>query len=112
MSVLRFIFFKYYDKDISFDVFGLDILKAFFLGVRYDLAVLAYLNMPVTLAFSTLLFFNKMGVGGGWGGTKNYSLYGILLQCCSRKFICFTWYRFLLLFIFSKSSKYYGFWIV
>lgn len=61
MSALRFIFFKYYGKGINFDGFGLDIVRAFFLGVRYDLAVLAYLNMPVTLAFVTLLFSNKEG---------------------------------------------------
>jgi hypothetical protein len=61
MSALRFIFFKYYGKGINFDSFGLDIVRAFFLGVRYDLAVLGYLNMPVTLAFVALLFYNKEG---------------------------------------------------
>jgi phosphoglycerol transferase MdoB-like AlkP superfamily enzyme len=38
---------------------GFDILKAFYMGGRYDLAVLAYLNMPITLCFVVLLFVCK-----------------------------------------------------
>jgi phosphoglycerol transferase MdoB-like AlkP superfamily enzyme len=59
MTVSRFVFFKYYGKGISFDGLVVDIFKVFFLGLRYDLAVLAYSNMPVTLVLTALLFFNK-----------------------------------------------------
>ncbi|MDR1195992.1 MAG: hypothetical protein LBL00_05900, partial [Endomicrobium sp.] len=59
MSVYRLIFFVYYGKGINFAGLGFDILKAFYMGIRYDLAVLSYLNMPVILSFIVVLFFAK-----------------------------------------------------
>jgi phosphoglycerol transferase MdoB-like AlkP superfamily enzyme len=98
MSVLRFIFFKYYGKGISFDGFGLDIVKAFFLGVRYDLAVLAYLNMLVTLILTGLLFFNKME-GGGYNKIISYMAFyysvvvGSLFVLLSIDFCYYSYFR-------------------
>lgn len=59
MSVYRFVFFIYYGKGIDFSGLGFDIFKAFYMGVRYDLAVLSYLNMPVVLSFIVVLFAAK-----------------------------------------------------
>ncbi len=59
MSLSRFIFFLYYGKGIDFSGLGIDILKAFYMGVRYDLAVLSYLNIPVVMVFIVLLFIAK-----------------------------------------------------
>lgn len=59
MTIFRIVFFFYYGKGIDFTGFGFDIAEAFYMGVRYDLAVIAYLNMLVTLAFSTLLFIGN-----------------------------------------------------
>jgi len=55
MSVYRLIFFLFYGKGIDFTGAGADILKAFYMGVRFDLAVIAYLNMPVTLALAVFV---------------------------------------------------------
>lgn len=62
MTVFRFAFFLFYGKAIDFSGLSLDILKAFYMGVRYDAAVLAYLNIPVTLALIIILFINKSSI--------------------------------------------------
>jgi phosphoglycerol transferase MdoB-like AlkP superfamily enzyme len=49
MSVYRSIFFLYYADFRALSGFYSYVLKAFFLGVRYDLAILAYINMLVTV---------------------------------------------------------------
>lgn len=59
MSIYRAVFFCYYGKGIDFSGLSLDIAKAFYMGVRYDLAVLSYFNMPVTISFIIVLFSAK-----------------------------------------------------
>jgi Phosphoglycerol transferase and related proteins, alkaline phosphatase superfamily len=59
MSIFRFIFFLYYGKGIDFAGFSGDIVKAFYMGVRYDAAVISYLNMPAVLCFVILLLVSK-----------------------------------------------------
>ncbi|MDR3071050.1 MAG: LTA synthase family protein [Endomicrobium sp.] len=49
----------YYGKALSFEGLGFDIFKSFYMGVRYDLAVLAYLNIPITFCLVVLLFVGK-----------------------------------------------------
>jgi len=56
MSVYRLVFFLYYGKGIDFSGLGPDIFKAFYMGVRYDLAVISYVNMPVVLSFIIIMF--------------------------------------------------------
>jgi len=58
MSAFRFAFFKYYGKGMDFSDLWLDVLKAFYMGIRYDLSVLAYLNVPVVSVLLILLFAN------------------------------------------------------
>lgn len=60
MSVYRFIFFFYYGKGIDFTGYGFDLLKAFYMGVRYDLAVVAYLNTLAVLIFSVLIVIGNV----------------------------------------------------
>ena len=59
MSLYRAVFFCYYGKGIDFSGLSLDIAKAFYMGVRYDLAVLSYLNIPVVIFFIAILFWAK-----------------------------------------------------
>lgn len=56
MSAFRFAFFKYYGRGIDFNGLGFDIIKAFYMGIRYDLSVLAYLNIPVVFILLILIF--------------------------------------------------------
>ncbi|MCL2335555.1 MAG: hypothetical protein FWC57_05770 [Endomicrobia bacterium] len=59
MSLYRLIFFLFYGKGLDFTGSGTDMLKAFYMGVRFDLAVLAYLNMPVMLALVVFVFIGN-----------------------------------------------------
>jgi phosphoglycerol transferase MdoB-like AlkP superfamily enzyme len=59
MSVFRGIFLLYYGQGIDFSGLTFDILKVFYMGARYDLAVISYLNMPVIIAVIVLLFIGK-----------------------------------------------------
>jgi phosphoglycerol transferase MdoB-like AlkP superfamily enzyme len=59
MSIFRGVFFFYYGQWINLSGFEYDILKAFYMGVRYDLAVIADMNALVTLSYIVLLFIEK-----------------------------------------------------
>ena len=59
MAIYRIIFTFYYSNwsDLS-QYFG-DLMQAFILGVRYDCAVLAYINSLVTLLFIIFWFIGS-----------------------------------------------------
>ncbi|MDR3048358.1 MAG: sulfatase-like hydrolase/transferase [Elusimicrobiota bacterium] len=59
MSIFRLIFFLYYGQGTDFSGFGADIVKAFYMGIRYDAAVLGYINALVVLAFCVLVFIGR-----------------------------------------------------
>ncbi|MDR1087123.1 MAG: sulfatase-like hydrolase/transferase [Endomicrobium sp.] len=59
MSAYRVIFFIHFGKGIDLRGFGLDILKAFFMGARLDLSVIGIINSPAALAFVVILIFGK-----------------------------------------------------
>jgi phosphoglycerol transferase MdoB-like AlkP superfamily enzyme len=59
MSAFRAVFFFYFGQGIDFGGFAFDIFKAFYTGLRYDLAVMADINALVSLAAVALLFINK-----------------------------------------------------
>ena len=56
MSVFRAVFFFYYGRGIDFGGLGFDIFKAFYMGLRFDAAVLGYINIVVNLALAFFLF--------------------------------------------------------
>jgi len=58
MSVFRLIFFLYFERFGHFQGMYRYLLKAFFMGMRFDLVVVAYINTLVTL---TLLFVWMIG---------------------------------------------------
>jgi len=62
MTLYRIIFTFYYSGGLNFAAYFNDLLKAFFLGVRYDFAVIAYINTVVTLVFIIILFLNKKSI--------------------------------------------------
>jgi phosphoglycerol transferase MdoB-like AlkP superfamily enzyme len=59
MSVYRFIFFTHFGKGIDLRGFGFDILKAFFMGTRLDLSVIALINAPAALIFLVIFILRK-----------------------------------------------------
>jgi phosphoglycerol transferase MdoB-like AlkP superfamily enzyme len=59
MSAYRFIFFTHFGKGVDLRGFGFDILKAFFMGSRLDLSVIALINTPTALIFVVILILRK-----------------------------------------------------
>ncbi|MDR3195698.1 MAG: sulfatase-like hydrolase/transferase [Endomicrobium sp.] len=59
MSAYRFIFFIHFGKSVDLRVFGFDVFKAFFMGARLDLSVIALINAPATLIFVVILILGK-----------------------------------------------------
>ena len=61
MSAFRAVFFFYFGRGINLEGFALafDIVKAFYTGFRYDLAVVADINILVSLSVIALLFIGK-----------------------------------------------------
>jgi phosphoglycerol transferase MdoB-like AlkP superfamily enzyme len=62
MTVYRIIFTVYYSGGLDFSIYLNDLFKAFFLGFRYDFAVIAYINAAVTLSFIVIFFINSKNV--------------------------------------------------
>ena len=59
MMIYRVIFTFYYSSVSNLMPYLTDLLKAFVLGFRYDMAVIAYINITVTLSFIILFFINS-----------------------------------------------------
>ncbi|MDR1940978.1 MAG: sulfatase-like hydrolase/transferase [Endomicrobium sp.] len=59
MTVYRIFFFFHFSGSQSFNGLYFDVLKAFWLGLRFDLSVLAYVNSIVILILTILLFFKS-----------------------------------------------------
>ena len=51
ISIYRFIFFMYFADFSIVSSLKLYVLKAFWLGFRFDLSIIAYINAPITLFF-------------------------------------------------------------
>lgn len=66
LAVYRFFFFVYFADFSAISSLKLYVLKAFWMGFRFDLSVVAYINAPVTLLFliclllSSYPFFKKI----------------------------------------------------
>jgi phosphoglycerol transferase MdoB-like AlkP superfamily enzyme len=56
MSLFRAAFFFYYGRGLDFTGFAPDIIRAFYMGVRFDASVAAISSIPITLAFIVFLF--------------------------------------------------------
>jgi phosphoglycerol transferase MdoB-like AlkP superfamily enzyme len=59
MSLFRGVFFFYFGKGIDFAGLSKDILKAFFMGFRYDLTVVSEMSALITLTVVVLMFVDK-----------------------------------------------------
>jgi len=60
LSVYRFFFFFYFANFAELSgLFGY-VIKAFWLGFRFDLSIVAYINAPITLLFVICLFVKKI----------------------------------------------------
>jgi phosphoglycerol transferase MdoB-like AlkP superfamily enzyme len=62
MSAYRFIFFTHFGKGVDLRGFGFDILKAFFMGSRLDLSVIALINAPIVLIFVVIFILRKISL--------------------------------------------------
>ncbi|MDR3253900.1 MAG: sulfatase-like hydrolase/transferase, partial [Endomicrobium sp.] len=59
MSAYRFIFFVHYGKSIDLNGLCCDILRAFCIGVRFDLSVISGINAPAMLLFIILFIVGR-----------------------------------------------------
>lgn len=59
VSIYRFIFFVYFADFSAISSLKLYVLKAFWLGFRFDLSIVAYINAPITLLFLICLVFKS-----------------------------------------------------
>jgi len=59
MSIFRVVFFTYYNSIDNLESYYGDLLQSFFLGMRIDLIVVAYIQAPITLALITIFFLKK-----------------------------------------------------
>ncbi|MDR1696255.1 MAG: sulfatase-like hydrolase/transferase [Endomicrobium sp.] len=62
MTVYRFFFFLHFSGSSSFSGFYGDIFKAFFLGLRFDISVLAYVNILPVLIFTVFLAVKRLSL--------------------------------------------------
>lgn len=59
MTLFRFVFLLYFADFNEISSLKFYVLKAFWMGFRFDLSILAYINIPVTLALLFYLFFKR-----------------------------------------------------
>lgn len=59
LSIYRFIFFIYFADFSVVSSLKLYVLKAFWMGFRLDLSIVAYINAPITLLFLICLLFKS-----------------------------------------------------
>lgn len=62
ITLYRFIFFIYFADFAAVGMFKFYVLKAFWMGLRFDLSVLAYINFPVTLILLVCLLLRNYGL--------------------------------------------------
>ncbi|MCA6071217.1 MAG: sulfatase-like hydrolase/transferase [Endomicrobium sp.] len=62
MSAYRFIFFAYYGKVVDLRGFGFDIIKTFYMGCRFDLSVIAGINVLPALLFCLLFVIGRQSL--------------------------------------------------
>lgn len=59
MTVYRFVFFLYFADFTVISTLKIYVLKAFWMGLRFDLSVIAYINAPITLLFLICLLLKS-----------------------------------------------------
>ena len=59
LSIYRFIFFIYFADFSVVSSLKFFVLKAFWMGFRFDLSIVAYINAPITLLFIICLLFKS-----------------------------------------------------
>ena len=62
MTIYRIIFTFYYSNWSELSQYFGDLVQAFILGVRYDCAILAYINSLVTLFFIIFWFIGRQNL--------------------------------------------------
>ena len=62
MTIYRIIFTFYYSSWSNLSGYLSDLIQAFILGVRYDCAILAYINSLVTLSFIIFWFIGSQKI--------------------------------------------------
>lgn len=59
MTIYRFVFFLYFADFAAISTLKMYVLKAFWMGLRFDLSVIAYINAPITLLFLICLLLKS-----------------------------------------------------
>lgn len=66
MTVFRAVFFAYFSDFAAYKGMWGYVLRAFVLGVRYDLVIVAYINVPVTLSLLAVWALKSRRTFAGW----------------------------------------------
>jgi phosphoglycerol transferase MdoB-like AlkP superfamily enzyme len=96
MSVYRFIFFAYFSKGINLSLLTPDIFKAFYMGVRFDLSVIAAINVLPAFLFVVLFVIGKKSNFKFLGSFLKYYytiFIGTILTLCCIDFYFYSYFK-------------------
>jgi phosphoglycerol transferase MdoB-like AlkP superfamily enzyme len=96
MSVYRFIFFIYYGKCVNLNGLGFDIFKTFYMGCRFDLSVIAGVNVPAVVLFVLLFIIGKQSFFKPFLAFLKYYymvFIGIILTLCCVDFYFYAYFQ-------------------
>ncbi|GHT64141.1 phosphoglycerol transferase [Endomicrobiia bacterium] len=97
LSVYRLIFFTYYGKNVDLSGFGFDILRAFYMGCRFDLSVVASVNAPLVVLFVLLFITGKQSLLKPFFAFLKYyytAFIGVILAlCCCVDFYFYAYFQ-------------------
>ena len=96
ISIYRFIFFVYFADFSVVSSLKLYVLKAFWLGFRFDLSIVAYINVPITLLFLICLLF------------KSYPFFKTIISFIKYYYSIIFSLLFLVIFIDMAFFAYFG----
>ncbi len=112
MSVYRFAFFMYYRTPGALDGMKDHVIKAFYMGVRFDLVIVAYINALVTLTLLAVWMARRESVLRAWLSAAKYyyaAMYSLVFIVLSVDFGFYSYFRshinILIFGIFEDDTK-------
>lgn len=92
MTLFRVFFFYYYNTETDLEEYFRDILDAFILGMRIDLTVVGYIQLPITLILIAVYYIKSVAI--------------INFMRAFFKYYLFVMYTIVLLFLLSDFAFY------
>lgn len=96
MTIFRVFFFFYFAKLGELGAFGRYVLPSFFLGMRFDLSILAYLNSLVTLSLIFVWSWGRKNLFTAWVKALRYyytAAYSIVIAVMAVDFGFFSYFK-------------------